>query len=467
MTLTASTSTACSPRWATARTPARPTFGGDTARTAAVLGTPFAPWQRAWADVIGEHDGRGRLHYLRAVAVVPRRAGKTTVALAHALTIGRVRRRTRAFYAAHRRETAAAMWRDDWFPTLEDSPLFPRYLGLRRSNGSEAITWRHNRSTFRLLPPDGDAMRSFRSDVANIDEAREFTMLDGLEFEAACFPTQATGLGGQTLIWSNAGTASAEWLRRWRDIGRAATEDPTSRIAYLEFGAPDDTDPDDPATWYLAHPGLGHHVNVDALAADHATMPPDVFGCEYLGLWPEAMTDVALIDAWTAGLDPDVTLADPVTFALEVDEDRATAVIAASSDGGRTIELVECRPHGPWVAPRLVELAHRWSPVALVFDASGPAAALAPDLETVPTRLVAYGTRDVAAAAGSVYDAIVHAGTVRHRPDPDLEAAVAAARRRRTGGAWLWDRRAPGSGPFLAATLAHWAARTGALPTIT
>ena len=138
--------------------------------------------------------------------IVPRRAGKTLAVLAYALTVTRRRRGGKAFYASHRRETAAALWRDDWSAWLEDSPLYPRHVHLRRSNGSEAITWRHNRSTFRLLPPNPNAIRSFAADVAFVDEAREFGADAGAELEAAAFPTQATGLGGQAWIVSNAGT---------------------------------------------------------------------------------------------------------------------------------------------------------------------------------------------------------------------------------------------------------------------
>jgi hypothetical protein len=435
-----------------------------------VLGAPLIPWQRHVADIVGELDERGRYHYLVAVVIVPRRAGKTHVALTRALTVTRRRPRARAFYAAHRRETAAAMWRDQWFPDVEASPLHPRFVALRRSNGSEAFTWRHNRSTFRLLPPDGDAMRSLAADLAVIDEAREFTIDAGLDYEAACFPTQRTGLGGQTLIMSNAGTAASSWLARWRDIGRAATADPASRIAYVEYAAPDDADPDDPATLLEAHPGIGYHVDVDAIRADQAIMTPDAFAAEYLGWWPEALVDAELVDAWAAGELERAELVDPVVFAVEVDEDRtACAIVAAgtTASGAVGLELVEHRAHGPWVGPRLVELCEAWNPAALTWDAGGPAAALGPDLAGAPTRLVPLRTAEVAAASGSLYDALVHARRVVHGPDADMTAAAAAARRRRAGGSWLYDRRQPGAGPFVAAALAAWVQRDAGIPSVT
>ena len=376
--------------------------------------------------------------------------------LAFALALMRRRSMTRAFYASHRRETAAAMWRDDWFPRVEHSALFPRYVGIRRSNGSEAITFRHNLSVLRLLPPDGDAMRSFASDLAMIDEAREFGADQGADFEAAAMPTQATGLGGQFWIGSNAGAGA--WLTRWRDLGRASIANPASSIAMLEYGAPPGADPHDEATWWAAHPGLGHHVSLEALRADHEVMDPDTFAAEYLGIWPETMVDAKLVAGWAAGIDPTAAPANPVILAVEISIDRTRAVIVAAGDGadGRCAgELLEDRPHGPWLIPRLGEICRAHYPSALVWDAGGPVGALAHDLADLPVNLKPLGTREVTAAAGAAHDATL-AGRFAHRDDPALAAAVTRARQRPAAGAWLYDRRAVDSLPWIALTLARW-----------
>jgi hypothetical protein len=430
------------------------------------------PWQRHVADLTGERDpATGLPAYSRVVIIAPRRAGKSALMLARALATIRTPRR-RGFYTSAHRENAARMWRDDWFPTLERSVLHP-HVRLTYGNGTEAITMGKGRggSTCRLVAATGDAIRGAASNLVIIDEARELGVDKGDELEAAVFPTQATGVGGQTWIVSSAGTAESLWLARWRDLGRAAADaGRTERLAYVEYAAPDDADADDEATWWAAHPGLGYHVNIDALRADHEVMGPDVFACEYLGRWPESLADSELIDAWTTGAADDVTLSDPVAFGLELDEDRATATIVAASRAGPgyAVELIEHRPHGTWVVPRLVELCDRWAPVAVAYDSAGPAAALAVDLADVPTRLVPLRAADATAASGWFHDAVVKAATIAHRPDAELDAAIGAGRRRRAGGSWLYDRRAPGAGPLLAAAGALWALRdaTGRAPTI-
>jgi len=457
--MTTTASRVCSPLWQTIPPSDSATLGAEAAAACSLIGTRFIPWQTHAANLAGTLTDRGRFRYRRVVLIVPRRAGKTKLVLGYALAVTRRRRMARAFYASHRRETSAAMWRDDWFPALEGSALHPRYLALRRSNGSEAITWKHNRSIVRLLPPDGDAMRSFASDLAFVDEAREFSLLAGEDFEAAAFPTQATGHGGQFWIVSNAGDMSAGWLRKWRDIGRASVADPDSQVCYLEYGAPDGADLDDETRWAEWHPGLGYHVDIDALRADRESMPPDRFAAEYLGVWPEAMVDNALVDAFAATADPAAVLGSPVVLGLElsIDRDRFVIVAAGTDPAGRgcVLEVVEDRPHGPWVVGRVGELARAHRVAAVVWDAAGPVGALAPDLLDLAANCQPQQTRAVTSGAGALYDATL-AGLVWHRPDPVMAEAAAKARRRGALGAWLWDRREPAALPWLAGSLARW-----------
>jgi hypothetical protein len=436
-----------------------------------VLGRPLIPWQRQVLDVAGEIDpATGRHAYQRVVLIVPRRAGKSLLMLARGMAGGLAGASRRSFYTSAHRENAARMWRDDWFPAVQACPL-RSFTKITHGNGTETITWRSTHSTFRLVAATGSAIRGAATNLVVIDEAREIRPEVGDALEAAVFPTQATGAGGQTWIVSNAGNQESLWLARWRDLGRAAVaEDHRHGICYIEYAAPVDADPHDEATWWLAHPALGYHLNIDAMRADHDVMAPDVFAAEYLGWWPESLVDSTLVDAWHHAPVVD-QLVDPVVFAVEVDEDRTTASIVAvgtAADGRLAVELVEHRPHGPWVAPRLVELCERWDPIALGFDAGGPAAALAFDLADVPTRVVPLQTRETTAAAGAFYDAVVHAGQIVRVANEELDTGIAAGRRRRSAGAWLFDRRTPGAGPLIAATIAAWIHRgNGTPPTVT
>jgi len=73
-------------------------------------------------------------------------------------------------------------------------------------------------------------------------------------------------------------------------------------------------------------------------------------------------------------------------------------------------------------------------------------------------------SRDMAAACGGLFDAVVASG-LRQVPHPSMDAALAGAKRRKLGDAWALDRRSPGVdiSPLVGAALAHWgASREGA-----
>jgi hypothetical protein len=449
----------------TPRTPDRQTTGALAAKWARLLGRELQDWQRDVLDVAGELDpATGRFAYNRVVLLAPRRAGKSLLTLTLGLaTCSQPRRR--AFYIAAHAQNAARMWRDDWFAQLASRNL-GGVVEITRGNGTEAMTLRGG-GTFRLVAASGAAIRGAATNLVVIDEAREISPDTGDDLEAAAFPTLATGAGGQAWIVSTAGDTDATWLARWRDLGRAAVADDRRHgTCFVEYAAPPGADPDDEATWLAAHPGLASgNVHLEIVRADREVMSADTFAAEYLGLWPEALVDSTLLDAWQAAdAAGPVDLGDGLVLAVELDEAREIAVIVAvagAGDGRIGIELLEHRPHGPWLGRRIAELVDRWAPAAVCYDQSGPAAALAPDLAEVSTAVVGLNTRETAAAAGLLYDRIL-AGGVAHNGDPLLDAAVRAARRRRVGGSWLFDRRQPGAGPLIAAALATWVHRGGA-----
>src|SRR6516162_8307959 len=114
----------CRPRWATPRSPDRPTLGGRAARLAALFGQPLMGWQAQVVNVALELDPATRLPAYRQVAVsVPRRSGKTTLFLAvqvdRSLGWGR---RQRTLYAAQDRNNSRLKW-EEQTALLRDSKL--------------------------------------------------------------------------------------------------------------------------------------------------------------------------------------------------------------------------------------------------------------------------------------------------------------------------------------------------------
>jgi hypothetical protein len=460
----------CPPAWATTRSPDRPTIGGRTANLARLLGVPLDRWQRGVGDTIGELDpATGRLVYPIVVLVVPRRAGKTLLAHLHALSILTGAGRRRGWYTLHRREIGAALWRDELFPLLDGGRLEPLFA-LRRSNGSETIGVRALGSTLRLFAPSGEALRSQNADVVLVDEAREFTLAQGDRLEAAVRPAQARRPSRQLIICSSAPgpDAAAEYLRRYRDLGRAAVDaGRTDGIAYFEWAAPPGLPYDDPATWRLGHPAIAAgQIAPEALAPDLERMAPAAFAAEYLGWWWDAAGPRSIDPAAWAATVTDETLAPLGQWwvALDVAGDRARAAVAVAgvlADGRVHAELVAQGAGATWALDTAAALVAGHRGARLVLDNYGPAANLLDPARRRlgDARVDELGTAEAARSCATLLD-LIGERRLSHRDQPELDEALVGAVARARGDAWLWDRRS--TPPEVCAFT--WAAAAAAAP---
>ncbi len=452
-------SLACPPRWSTARDRSRATLGGRVAEIALALGTPLMPWQRQVADVALEVDDDGNLIYREVVLTVPRQSGKTQLILAvavhRALAFGGPQRIS---YCSQTRNDSRAKLLDEQWPMLERSPV-GRAARVRKALGAEAIIWR-NGSMHVITSTTEKAGHGATLDLGFIDEA--FSQGDD-RLEQAYKPAMITRANPQLWVVSTAGTPESHYLRGKVDAGRArlSTGD-DGRVAYFEWSADEDADPADPATWWSCMPALGHTVTEEAVGADFDSMDLREFRRAYLNQWVERKTEVVISpDVWAACADPASAPTDPVAFAVDVTIDRAWAAIAVAglrADGVPHVEVVEHKRGTSWVAARMAELVAKWKPCAVGLDPSGPAGSLLPALQAVGIEPALIGARDQAQGCGAFYDAVVTA-QVRHRDQPDLNAAIAGAKKRPLGDAWAWHRKdaTVDISPLVAATEALWA----------
>lgn len=159
-------STLCQPRWATPRTPERPTFGHEVILIAKKLGFDMMPWQEHVALVGGELVvdeevssmlGREILvpAYPEVVVTVERQSGKTILDWSW---INQRALRWRAFdgarqniaYTAQSGSDGRSKFRKDFEPMIRSSSLWkqvvnPRFsaedTGLNYRNGSIMTVW--------------------------------------------------------------------------------------------------------------------------------------------------------------------------------------------------------------------------------------------------------------------------------------------------------------------------------------
>ena len=205
---------------------------------------------------------------------------------------------------------------------------------------------------------------------------------------------------------------------------RAARTGVPGPLVYHDWSMRPGEDPQDPDVWYACNPALGIRISEDYVRAELAALGPAKFAIERLGLWPDPeglQWSVISKADWENAGKPDTQARDPVVFAVYTSWQRThTAIAAVGEREDRNLHgvIVEHRPHGDWVVPRLVELALKWRPAAIVLDPSGATNTLleplnralveadAKDAAGEPLQVTTLTARQAAAGWGMVYDAL-------------------------------------------------------------
>jgi len=387
------------------------------------------------------------------VVTVPRQCGKTTWAFDLALGRCLTSPDYRVAYTAQTGHVTTERF-GDRFLELADSPLAAR-ARMRRSAGTERVTF-PGRSHVKAFPPKAGALRGSAMDLVIVDEAQEHGTVLGEQLDLTILPVFTTRPRRQLILVGTAGTDSSDYLRRYL----AAARDRLPGYAVFEWGFHDSEDPDDEATWWARHPGLGPLTDVDALRTARSAMGPAGFAREYGNRWSRTSTRVIDPADWSACQTDTDRPAGPVCFAFEVAADRSSACIAVATPGG-WLELVERRPGVDWLVTRALELqARHAAPFAVDrWGASGP---FVDALELADADLLIMKTGDVANAAAGLVDAIAQR-TLAVVGSPSLSDAVDGAAQRwlADSGGFVWSRTGSASPvePLVAISNALWGAR--------
>ncbi len=450
-------------------------------------GLRLDPWQSLVLERSLGVEPDGRWSAFEAAVMVARQNGKSAIFEARALAGLFLFDEELILYSAHEFKTAGEIFRRV-LSLIEGTPdLRKRVKAVARSKGEEGIELLPTRACprgqrLRFVARSTNSGRGFSADCTIWDECQNLpdASVDAMMPTLLARPNPQLWYGGSA---PDKELAPCEQITRVR---RRALDGPADRLAYFEWsaelctdqcgpGCAEHDDPADPLTWAKTNPALGSgRVTVEGVAKLHASMSYRGFARELLSVGNYPVEgggwDVISEAAWTATEDAASEPLDPVAFAVDVTPDRSAACIAiagARADGLMHVEVVDHEPGTGWVVGRVKALVERWKPCAVVLDPGGPAGSLVGDLEAAGIELTTTKARDVAAAAGGLYDAVVRppdapegwAPTVRHIPHPALSGALSGAGKRPLGDAWAWDRRGVSVdiSPLVAVTLARWA----------
>jgi hypothetical protein len=457
----------CLPRFGTPRTPERPTLGGAVGEVARLLGKPLMPWQQYVADVALEIDpDTGLLAYSEVGLTVPRQSGKSTLLMAKAVhrasASGFFGSRQKIIYTAQTRQKAKEKWRDDYVAALEDSRVFKSKARPFYGGGDEHIRF-PNGSKFGIESNTEKAGHGGTIDEAYIDEA--FAQPDG-RLEQAFRPAMITRLNKQLWWVSTAGWLDGSpYLEPKTKRGREQVEMGIREgLAYFEWSAPEDADPQDRSVWRECMPALGITISESAIQAEYDSLAAEDrindFRRAYLNQWvPREAAAKALIppEPWQKQADPLSKIVGPVVFSLDTAQDRSMSAVAAAGrrqDGHTHFELVRYGDGSGWVLDELLRLTDAWGG-AVVVDGISPAASFVPMLKEAGVEVTVTNASDMARACGAFYDGILE-GTHFHLGDPELTKTLPLAGKRPLAGGFAWDRKSGDIAPLVAATLASY-----------
>src|SRR5581483_9563215 len=433
--------------------------GDEAIELAGLAGLELDDWQRfVLRHSLGERpDGKWAA---KAVGlVVGRQNGKGSVLEARELAGLFLLGERTLIHTAHLQKTATNHF-ERVLQLIESVPEFDqRVLAAPRGKGSEAIKLRGGQRIFFMTRARGNT-RGLTVDLMVFDEAMYLSETE----RNAMVPTMAAqSISGNTQSWYVGSAVDQEDssqdgvpFAQVRESGHAGADG----VAFFEWSAPGD-DPSnvpesvarDPEMWAMANPGLGIRISHEWVEHERTVeMGARGFNVERLGIgdWPDTSEDAGRViarAAWSDAAEHDAAnrIAGAPVFAIDSNMDQtwgSVGVAGKRADGLAQFE-VDAHERGiDWIVEHCLLRKRQHSGATFVILKNGPAASLIEPLKAARVKLVEANTEDYARACAGFVSLVVDGRGKYPAPQPELDEALSAARRRTRGDedSWTWSR---------------------------
>lgn len=428
------------------------TAGQECVDLSRAYGVPLDPWQ---ADIVRGllREAGGTWAASQAGLVVGRQNGKGQIILAVEL-YGLLVLGENILHTAHAVKTSSDAFRRLWAVIQAHADLAALVKRHSQMIGAEYVEL-DSGARIAFTTRSASAGRGLSVDRLVVDEAEDLPAAE----VGALAPTVFARPHAQSLYFGTAPGPMHD-SEAFATMRRAAHDGLNPRLCWFEWCAEWGADVDDRELWVRVNPAVATgRVPLQAILDDRAVLPVDAFRAERLSMWIPAGAAVSVFDAevWAALSDPASVPAERVSVGIDAPPSREAATVCVAGRRGdgllhlewyHTAAGVQWLPE--WVAARLAPTVR-----TIVVDERSPLVEL--DWAGAGVRLTTIGARDVAMAAGAVWDAVTE-HKLRHRGQVELSAGVLGARQRPmlAGQGFGWDRKASGSSTLIAASLALW-----------
>jgi len=465
-----------------------------------VLGVVLDPWQRWLAIHMLELREDGRLRFATAIILVARQNGKSTFVSVMTLWFMMVKGWPLTLGTAQDLGTAEEVWESTLATLQDDEDLAPFVEKVIRVNGKKEFRLAtHERYVVKAA--SRRAGRGMSANLVILDELREQQTWQAW---AAVTKTTNAQENRLIVGMSNAGDLTSVVLRHFRLKAHAAIGDPDGIVsaagdAALTAPTVADVDPEDAEDaeffldemeidedtlflaewsaapgcektdrngWAQANPSLGHRMRMGTIASQ-LDDPDWVFRTEVLCQWVDSILDgpfpagswekgtntpVAQPDGSFVASDDDRIVGD-LAVCVDVSTDRSMTYVAVAGkrrDGIDQAGVVAYRAGTDWVKSylmsdaslrgRIKSVTGQWNgaPVSPLIRELAAAFADPGDKFTIP--VVEWSGADLMGACAIGFDAVRDV-TVRHNPQPVLDAAAATASMKTLGDGFVLDRK--------------------------